>query len=537
MSAGAERLLRVRLSGPTAAPDDWRILRTLSIYRLVLVSLLIALYLLGFAPYFLETVSMRDFYRICLAYAVAAVCLLPPAFRGGVDIRVQTYFGFAIDAMALVALVFASKGIGSGFGVLLITPAVGCALILSARMALLLAAAATMLLLGEEFLRQTAGGFDGAATTETGLLGLILFGTVIAANTVAARARKSEALATRVGIDLANLSQLNERIIESMETGVVVLDEQRRIRLLNLAAQRLLGVDGNGEGSLLGTRHAELQAALQRWEQNPGRASEPISPGAGAPVIPRFMRLGWNITAPVLMLLDDAVRVGEQAQQIKLAALGRLSASIAHEIRNPLSAIHHAGQLLAESEQLGDQDRRLLDMIQRHSVRIDKIVQDVMSLSRRTPSTPAKLSLREFLERSIVLYREMHPGHSRPIELDEVAPELQVHFDPNQLQQILHNLWDNSFAHGVAADGQTLRVRLSAGRLVAREQVYLDVADNGGGIAAAQRDKIFEPFFTTSHGGTGLGLYLARELCDYNHARLEYLPGETGACFRLSFAF
>ena len=105
------------------------------------------------------------------------------------------------------------------------------------------------------------------------------------------------------------------------------------------------------------------------------------------------------------------------------------------------------------------------------------------------------------------------------------------------MQQILHNLWDNSFAHGVAAEGQALQVRLSAGRLVAREQVYLDVADNGGGIAAAQRDKIFEPFFTTSHGGTGLGLYLARELCDYNHARLEYLPGETGACFRLSFAF
>ncbi|MDB5986974.1 MAG: hypothetical protein JWR16_2027 [Nevskia sp.] len=525
------------MSPQLAAPEDWRILRTLAVYRLVLVFLLIGLYALGFAPYFLETVSAPNFFRICLGYGVAAICLVPPAFIGGLGLRLQTHLGFATDAIALSALVFAAKGIGSGFGVLLITPAVGCSLILSTRMALLLAAAATMLLLGEEFLRQSATAFDGAATTETGLLGLILFATVIAGNTVAARARKSEALATRFGIDLANLSQLNERIVESMEPGVLVLDEQRRIRLLNLAGRRLLGVRRGSEGELLTEHYPELSAALTRWEQNPGLDGEPLTPHSGAlPVIPRFTRLGWNPAAPVLILLDDAARVGEQAQQIKLAALGRLSASIAHEIRNPLSAIHHAGQLLAESDQLSAQDRRLLDMIQRHSVRIDKIVQDVMGLSRRAPAAPARLGLREFLERSLALYQEAHPGAARPVELVAVATDLSVRFDPNHLQQILHNLWDNSFAHGGAGGGKTLRVQLSAGRLPPRNAVFLDVADNGGGIAAAQRDKIFEPFFTTAHGGTGLGLYLARELCDYNHGRLDYVAGQAGACFRLSFA-
>jgi len=525
-----------RIPQPTA-PEDWRILRTLAIYRLVLVFLLIGLYALGFAPYFLETVAAPGFFRICLAYGIAAVCLVPPAFIGGLGLRLQTHLGFITDAFALTALVFAAKGIGSGFGVLLITPAVGCSLILSTRIALLLAASATLLLFGEEFLRQSATSFDSAATTETGLLGLMLFVTVIAGNTVAARARRGEALAARFGIDLANLSQLNERIVESMEPGVLVLDEQRRMRLLNLAGRRLLGIRRGNEGELLSERFPELSAALNRWELNPDLGAEPLTPrGRSVAVIPRFMRLGWSPAAPMLILLDDAARVGEQAQQIKLAALGRLSASIAHEIRNPLSAIHHAGQLLAESSQLGEQDRRLLDMIQRHSLRIDKIVQNVMGLSRRAPAAPAKLLLREFLERSMTLYRETHPGVVRPIEIADVAAELTVRFDPNHLQQILHNLWDNSFAHGVANGSQPIRVQLSAGRLPPRSAVFLDIADNGCGIAAAQRDQIFEPFFTTAHKGTGLGLYLARELCDYNHGRLDYVAGHAGACFRLSFA-
>jgi two-component system sensor histidine kinase PilS (NtrC family) len=523
-----------------ATPDDWRILRLLAIYRLLLVALLIGLCINGFSPYSFDRFSAAGFFQICIAYGIAAIALLPSTFLGGFGIRLQTHLGFATDTLALVMLVFAAKGIGSGFGVLLITPAVGCSLILSTRMALLLAASATVMLLGEEFLRQSTSSFDSAATTETGLLGLILFGTVTAANMVARRARKGEALAARVGIDLADLSQLNERIVESMGTGVLVLDAQRHIVLLNLAARRLIGVSRGSNHHSLADYFPALATALTRWEQNPDLLCEPLSaPNAAPAVIPRFTRLGWNPSAPVLALLDDAARVGEQAQQIKLAALGRLSASIAHEIRNPLSAIHHASQLLAESEQLGAQDRRLLDMIQRHSVRIDKIVQDVMGLSRRIPAAPATLDLRDFLQRSLVLYHEAHPGQPRPVVMDEIDSDLRVRFDPNQLQQILFNLWDNTFAHGVAAAGETLQVRLSAGRLAPRGQIYLDVLDNGGGIAAAQRDKIFEPFFTTAHSGTGLGLYLARELCDYNRGRLDYVEtknGGSGACFRLSFA-
>ncbi|MDE0856437.1 MAG: ATP-binding protein, partial [Nevskia sp.] len=268
------------------------------------------------------------------------------------------------------------------------------------------------------------------------------------------------------------------------------------------------------------------------------RESEPVSLNdSSVEVAPRFMSLGGP-AQHVLILLDDAVRLREQAQQMKLAALGRLSASIAHEIRNPLSAIHHAGQLLAESPHQGQEDRRLLDMIQRHTTRIDKIVNDVLNLSRRDAAAPSAIELRAFLERTVAIYREGHPKRACLIDLEAVDPELSVRFDPNHLQQILLNLWDNSFEHGAPGAGgrDAVRVTLSSGRQAALGQSYLEVADNGGGITGEMRERVFEPFFTTAHRGTGLGLYLAREMCEYNQARLLLLQSDQGVRFRLVFA-
>ncbi|HWY26066.1 MAG TPA: ATP-binding protein, partial [Nevskia sp.] len=361
-------------------------------------------------------------------------------------------------------------------------------------------------------------------------------GTTIAASTVAQRARRSEALAARVGSDLAKLSQLNERIIDTMQTGVLVVDAEQRVRLLNAAAQRLIGGGAQESGHTLAEQVPELGAALLAWQRNPGHQPEPVPLWASSTeVAPRFMPLGGP-AGQVLILLDDAVRLREQAQQMKLASLGRLSASIAHEIRNPLSAIHHASQLLAESERQDDEERRLLDMIQRHTVRIDKIVNDVLRLSRRDAAVPDDIALRPFLERSLSIYREGHPHRACNIDLEGVQAELEIRFDPNHLQQILLNLWDNSFEHGARAGGEPVRIVLASGRQAPLGQAYLDVSDNGGGIRPELRDRVFEPFFTTAHRGTGLGLYLAREMCEYNQARLLLQPGEQGVRLRLLFA-
>jgi two-component system sensor histidine kinase PilS (NtrC family) len=279
-----------------------------------------------------------------------------------------------------------------------------------------------------------------------------------------------------------------------------------------------------------------LAAALERWRQSPATGVEvAVSPRPGADELaPRFSRLGGGPAAPSLVLLDNARELRLQAQQMNLAALGRLSAGIAHEIRNPLSAISHAGQLLAEAPELGPQNQRLLAMIQRHTERIDKIIKDVLALSRREGSTPSPIRLRPWLEQAVGQYREGYPGEARVIRYDAVDPDFTMRFDASHLQQVLFNLWDNSFLHG-AADGRRVEIELVTGAARGEDVQFLEVRDNGPGIGPELRDRVFEPFFSTAHTGTGLGLYLARELCAYNRARLSYRETPAGACFRLAF--
>lgn len=518
----------------TAAPEDWRILRLLSFYRLALVALLLGLTAAGYTPQMMASIQPDAYRWTCRVYALFALLLSLAVQIRTPRIVAQAHLHFLVDLCAIAALVYVNGGLDTGLGTLLLIPAVACALMLTPRMAQLQAAVGTLTMFGEEFVRQYGSPIDAGGYTSSAVLGLILFGTSIAASAVAQRARRSEALARRMGTQFDSLSRFNEVILESMHTGVLVLDESLRIGNLNAAARELVRATNRAEGRPLELESAPLAEYLRYWMVSGEASPAPISLGANmAEVSVRVSRLGGGERGPLLVVIEDASRIREQAQQIKLAALGRLSASIAHEIRNPLSAISHAGQLLYESPEIGPENRRLLAMIHRHSDRIDKIIGDVMALSRREAAQPVVIPLAPWLEETIALYAEGHRQSRRPIELGEIARSVRVHFDPRHLQQLMFNLWDNAFRHG-ARDGAAIAVRLSAG-VERGGRPWLDVADNGPGIAPEVVDKIFEPFFTTSHGGTGLGLYLARELCEFNQARMSYQRRPLGACFRISF--
>lgn len=517
-------------------PEDWRILRALAVYRLLLVGLLASLALSGFGTLLFEVSDSRRVQWIALAYSWPAAMLMAAALNRLPRLSVQAHLAFLTDTVAVIGLMYTARGAASGLGVLLITPAVGCSLVLPLRMGLLHAALGTFALFSAEAWHQSGNDFSAPDLTTSALLGLMLFATAIGAGFVAQRARRSEALAQRVGSDLENASRLNERIVESMDRPVIVLDEGRRLRLLNAAARRLLLPGRISEDLPVDETLPALARALRLWEANPNRATELLRLQPDGPELtPSFTRLGYSNWAPVLVVLDDALRVREQAQQLKLAALGRLSAGIAHEIRNPLSAIRHAGQLLAEAPGVAAEDRRMLDIIQRHTQRIDKIVGDVLNLSRRDVAMPQSLPLASTLERAIAVYLEGSPSAERAFEPRSVPEDLRVRFDASHLQQVLHNLWQNSFDHG-ARCGHSVRVRLSGGRLGGSQQPYLDIRDDGAGIPFEKREQLFEPFFTTAHHGTGLGLYLSRELCEYNQAQLIHVPTDTGTCFRVIFA-
>lgn len=521
------------ITRPNTSLDDWQILRVLSIYRIALAGMLVVLFYAKVAPHVLGDKNPELFQSVIYAYLAGSAVLMFLLQRSWPPLFVQAYIQFTADAAVITLLAFASAGVPSGLGTLLITPTVACALVLGTRMAMLMASLATVMLFSEEFYRQFPFDWNVGAFTQTGILGAILMMTALAGNLVAQRARKSEARAARVGTELANMSRLNENIVEILQTGVVVVDADGHIRMLNAAARRLLGSPKDPVGRELREIAPPLQAEYVAWRADAQFEPAAIQAQTGAPeLLPRFNRLGWGEATPVLILLEDTASLRQHAQQIKLAALGRLSASIAHEIRNPLNAISQASQLLEESSDLAAENRKLVDMVRRHSERINKIVIDVLSLSRRDMAWPESLPLREWLQRTISQYQEADADGVRRIEFGVIPEQLQVQFDPNHLYQVLGNLWDNAFDH--AGPPGTVTITLNAGQ--DHQGTWLDVQDNGRGISGELLEQIYEPFFTTAHSGTGLGLFMARELCEYNRARLQCEPAEQGARFRIIFS-
>ncbi|MFZ3203528.1 MAG: HAMP domain-containing sensor histidine kinase, partial [Pseudomonas sp.] len=228
-------------------------------------------------------------------------------------------------------------------------------------------------------------------------------------------------------------------------------------------------------------------------------------------------------------------QIAQQAQQLKLASLGRLTAGIAHEIRNPLGAISHAAQLLQESEDLQGPDQRLAQIIQDHSRRMNLVIENVLQLSRRRQAEPQLLDLKYWLHRFASEFRgSAAPGQT--LHLETQSGTVQTRMDPHQLTQVLTNLVQNGLRYSAHNHPQG-QVWLKLFRDESSDLPVLEVLDDGPGVAPEQLQHIFEPFFTTDNKGNGLGLYIAREMCESNQARLDYKPREGGgSCFRITFA-
>jgi two-component system sensor histidine kinase PilS (NtrC family) len=522
-------------SARSAAHFDiaWRPLRLLTFYRLILAGLLTVLYFAAQESNPFNVQLPRLFASTLLTYLMFSLAigfatrLHWPAF--GLQALLQVF----ADIAAITLLMHATGGVSSALGVLLVIAVTAGALIAPGRLAYLFAAVATLALLFETGLANLSPEKTGAeSVTRAGLLGLVLFAAASLAQVLAARIRESEALAQQRGIDLANLEQLNQHIIRQLQSGIVVIAPDSRIRLANDTARTLLGLDDDSNAALESVA-AQLAQELRSWKHDPARQPEAIpSPVTGGTLVPRFRTLSTAQGEGALILLDDSSNLAQQAQQVKLASLGRLTASIAHEIRNPLGAISHAAQLLSESEHLDQGDRRLSDIISKHTQRVDTIIENVLQLSRRNTAQPQSLLLADWLRHFHDDFAQSEHVASDQLRLDTNPEDLAVWFDPGHLQQIMTNLCQNAFRHAGVNPEVLLKARHSEHNVV-----QLDIIDNGNGIAPEIADQIFEPFYTTATSGTGLGLYIARELCEINQAHLAYQPApDGGSCFRIRFA-
>jgi two-component system sensor histidine kinase PilS (NtrC family) len=370
------------------------------------------------------------------------------------------------------------------------------------------------------------------------MLGVTFFATAMLAYILAKRLRETEQLAAQRGVDLANLAQLNEHVIQRMQSGILVIDSKGRIRLSNNSAWVMLDVVAMRENQSLESVSPQLSAQLVLWK-NDHLNIEPqvFKPSAtSTDILPRFMNLGIEKKSGTLIFLEDTSVMAQQAQQLKMASLGRLTASIAHEVRNPLGAISHAGQLLAESPKLDKSDLRLTEIIRNHSDRVNKIVENVLQLSRSDKSKPQRLVLKQWLTDFADEFRRDNRINPEELAVKVTQKDLKISMDPSQLHQVLWNLCQNGIRHS-ASQLQMPRVELIGNISKDMQTPYIDIIDHGPGIDTETALNIFEPFFTTESAGTGLGLFIARELCEANNARLTYIPmPREGTCFRINFS-
>ena len=445
-------------------------------------------------------------------------------------LRGQVMLGTAIDIAAATLATHALPAAAPGIALMLLFNIGAAALLLPLRYGLSGAAIAALAMLGEFLWTLLRNNTNDRPLAELLMFGVSYLAIAMLTYLLGRQMRDSQALAERRGAQVANLAEINELIIRRMRTGVLLVEEDGRLRLANEAALGLMGELGDGEHSLAMVA-PEISRRLAAWLRDGATDDAPVRLGVDQlEVLPRFARLSAG-SDTTLVFLDDASLLSRRAESMTLATLGRFSASLAHEIRNPLAAISYATQLLQESSRIDDADGRLLEIIHQQCMRTNGIVESVLGLARRERANPEHVDLAQFTRRFVDDYEQMLPPESGKLQaVGDAAVAALV--DPRHLQQVLTVLVANALHYG-RLPGDPARVTLRVHASATAPQI--DVVDRGPGIPDAVATQLFRPFFTTSEHGTGLGLYIARELCRANGASLEYVavPGG-GSCFRLT---
>lgn len=497
---------------------NWKSFQYFNVYRLIVAAVMVAMSTFShgwLSPFRLAHPVLFDSIGIPYILTAGAGAIL--SVRWHRHFNLQLSFQVLADAVAVTLLMYAAGGVSSGLGVLLLVSLAAASLVGRGQMVLFYAAFAALAVLimqGFGVLRQE---FDLATVVQAGFLAAGFFATAILARLLGQRVMAHEELARRRGIALENQTRISQRILERMQDGVLIVGRDGSMLRCNPMGAAMLGVSPLGGGSLADDS-PELGRALAAWLAGSGRETAEFAGTRESELRARFESTD-STDGEVLVFLEDVGRIKERAQQLKLASLGRLTASIAHEIRNPLAAISHAGDLLKE-EQRGGVHGRLLRILSDNVSRLDRIVQDVLEFGRSDRAVAEHLRLDRFVQEFAAEFVAAEVADPAVVRV-ETAEAMEICFDRSHLRQVLWNLTANAVRHCRGRAGSVC-LRVTAGNAPGR--VELHVIDDGPGVPEAIRGQVFEPFFTTHHKGTGLGLFIARELCEANGASLELGP-------------
>lgn len=523
--------------------QNWFLLAQFNYYRLVIG---IVAAILALAP-----LTSRPFGEHApRAFAIAAILYFLISMVANFSIRnrdpafdQQTIWLGLADISLITIMMHASGGLSSGIGLLILVAVAESSVLLQRKPALAMAGAATLAVFIEHlwplaFYAETDRILVIRELPKVAMMSAGIFVTATFINSLAARLRSTAAWAELQGVSLSNASRINDLIIQHMQSGVVVCDNHGRIRTANEAAQNFLGLNAGSLDQSLETEAPELAKQLTEWIAHPvKRTRKLLRTTTGFTLMPRFIFMGSERNySGIVIFLEDTEVLRQQAQQLKMAALARLAASIAHEVRNPLSAISNAAQLLRESSEDEDKEsKRLLEIILDHTRRVNEIVENITQLSRRDRTSRERTPLVNWAMDFVSQYTQGSEAPFQAIEIVADADDIEVCVDPSQIYQVVANLCQNAIRHSPPFEGQVL-IRFHIG-LDSQERPFLDVIDWGKGIPPEIAQNVFDPFFTTTTQGTGLGLYISRELCEGNGAMLQLMPRDDIGCrFRVSFA-
>ncbi len=506
----------------------WLMLKIFFIYRFISASLFVMLFFLRFGQSSLGTYDAQLYQFTSLGYLGISILNAPFIYRQLLSYTHQAQVFIFTDIVFITLLMHASGGVSSGIGGLLAISIAAGSLLIGGRCALLFAALASLAVLAEEVYAIQTHLFNQASLNYSGLLGISFFAIAFITLILAQRVEQAASLARRHAQTILRLEELNRYIIQHMQSGILIVDAQQFILLSNQSASRLLEIDD------IPTHLADVSPMLQQafltWNDNQEQDVAIIELPSQAEIHVRFSLLMFDDERLHMLLIEDVSLYNQRLQESKLASLGRLTASIAHEIRNPLSAISHAGQLLSESPVLLPEDTRLTNIIQTHCQRVNSIIEDILKLSRRNPSQKQKINLDEWLP-GYVHEQNLYQPSNEVFKLVINQADLHAYIDPGHLKQILDNLCSNALKYGNPEQGPII---IEAENV--EGDILLRVIDQGPGIDQSGLTHLFEPFFTTSGQGTGLGLYISRELAELNQAELSYAKYRDQSCFTLSLA-